>query len=150
MTYYRNISIKDLFILQMIFKKERRNRMKKYDLSDLELEVMDYIWSHKEGVLFKDLVQHFITEQGKEWKRQSLRTFLLRLEEKGFLRIEQTARRSYIYIATQTKQQYVQKWTKNLLNEMYSSSLKNFVCALTGGEKLSKKEIEELKDMIEE
>ena len=124
--------------------------MKKYGLSDLELEVMDYIWSHKEGVLFKDLAQYFITEQGKEWKRQSLRTFLLRLEEKGFLRIEQTARRSYIYIATQTKQQYVQKWTKNLLNEMYSSSLKNFICALTGGEKLSKKEIEELKDMIEE
>ena len=64
--------------------------MKKYDLSDLELEGMDYIWSHEEGVLFKDLAQYFITEQGKEWKRQSLRTFLLRLEEKGFLRIEQT------------------------------------------------------------
>ena len=114
--------------------------MKKYDLSDLELEVMDYIWSHEEGVLFKDLAQYFITEQGKEWKRQSLRTFLLRLEEKG----------SYLYIATQTKQQHIQKWTQNLLNEMYSSSLKNFICALTGGEKLGKKEIEELKDMIEE
>lgn len=124
--------------------------MKKYDLSDLELEVMDYIWSHEEGVLFKDLAQYFITEQGKEWKRQSLRTFLLRLEEKGFLRIEQTARRSYLYIAIQTKQQHIQKWTQNLLNEMYSSSLKNFICALTGGEKLGKKEIEELKDMIEE
>lgn len=124
--------------------------MKKYDLSDLELEVMDYIWSHEEGVYFKDLAQYFITEQGKDWKRQSLRTFLLRLEEKGFLRIEQTSRRSYIYIATQTKQQHVQKWTQKLLNEMYSSSLKTFICALTGGEKLSQKEIAELKEMIEE
>ena len=79
-----------------------------------------------------------------------VKDIFIKIGGKGFLRIEQTARRSYLYIATQTKQQHIQKWTQNLLNEMYSSSLKNFICALTGGEKLSKKEIEELKDMIEE
>ena len=42
--------------------------MKKYDLSDLELEVMDYIWSHEEGVLFKDLAQYLLQNKAKNGK----------------------------------------------------------------------------------
>ena len=51
----------------------------KYNLSNLELELMEFIWQHEDGVYFKDLIQHFVKECGKEWKRQSLRTFLLNL-----------------------------------------------------------------------
>ncbi len=122
----------------------------KYGLSELEFELMDYIWEHENGVYFKDLVEYFIEKGGKAWKRPSLRTFLLRLQEKGFLQIDQSSKRSYIYMATETKKEYIQRWTQNLLAEAYGDSIGNFICALNGGEGLSQKDIEELKKIIDE
>lgn len=122
----------------------------KYNLSELEYELMDYIWKYENGVYFKDLSEHFIVKLGKHWKRPSLRTFLLRLQEKGFIEIDQTTRRSYIYKATKTKEEHIQNWTKNLLEEAYDNSIKNFVCALNGGITLSKEDVSELRDMIDE
>jgi len=121
----------------------------KYNLSNLELELMEFIWQHEDGVYFKDLIQHFVKECGKEWKRQSLRTFLLNLVNKGVLEIRKDEK-AYIYAATCTKKEHIQKWTRKLLEEVYDASLTNFLCALGGETELSEEEMNELKEFIEE
>lgn len=121
----------------------------KYNLSSVELELMEFIWQHKNGVYFKDLMQHFVKDCGKEWKRQSLRTFLLNLTHKGVLEIRKDGK-VYVYAATCTKKEHIQKWTKKLLEEVYDDSLTNFLCALGGETELSEEEMTELKEFIEE
>lgn len=85
----------------------------------------------------------------KEWKRQSLRTFLLNLTHKGVLEIRKDGK-VYVYAATCTKKEHIQKWTKKLLEEVYDDSLTNFLCALGGETELSEEEMTELKEFIEE
>ena len=55
-----------------------------YRVSDSEMEVMKMLWRQKEGIKQSQLLDLF-TKEGKEWKRQTLNTFLSRLETKGLV-----------------------------------------------------------------
>ena len=62
--------------------------MKKiYDMSAAEMEVMEKLWEYEEGIKQAELLALF-EEDGKEWKRQTLNTFLSRLENKGLVKRE--------------------------------------------------------------
>ncbi len=119
----------------------------KYNLSSLEWEIMEFIWEQKEGLYFRDLMQHFVKEGGKQWKRQSLRTFLLNLEKKGALEIKKHEK-FYMYVPVSTKEGHIRKWTKNMLKEFYNGSLKEFLLALKGDTGLSEQEMSELREFL--
>ena len=55
-----------------------------FDISEAELTVMEKLWDQEESIKQSHLLTLF-EEDGKEWKRQTLNTFLSRLEEKGFV-----------------------------------------------------------------
>lgn len=44
----------------------------------------------------------------------------------------------------------MQSWTQNLVKNMFGGSIANFLVALTGGNKLDKKSIEELKKFLDQ
>ena len=54
-------------------------------LSQTEHEIMEFFWDAQKEYDFKELMQHFNEEGGKEWKKQTLNTFLSRLLDKGLL-----------------------------------------------------------------
>ena len=55
-----------------------------YSMTEAESEVMEKLWDQEESIKQSHLLTLF-EEDGKEWKRQTLNTFLSRLEEKGFV-----------------------------------------------------------------
>lgn len=115
------------------------------NMSETEKEIMDYIWSLNKPISSSDLLTYF-NKQGKDWKVQTLSTFLKRLVEKGLLQSNQQGR-TYFYSYKISFKQYKSLQAKNFLNNMYNGSVKNFLSALYN-EEIEKDDIDELKDWI--
>lgn len=56
-------------------------------VSEAELEVMKMLWD-QEGAIKQSQLLALLEEDGKHWKRQTLNTFLSRLEDKGLIKRE--------------------------------------------------------------
>lgn len=116
----------------------------KFNLSETELVIMEYIWSQPSSVTFSQLLAYFTGEGGKTWKKQTLNTFLTRLIAKGVLRSEKIGTKFH-YFPVGSRDEHVRIWTQDLIKNVYGASLKNFMVALTGGNKLDEKSYQELK-----
>ncbi len=114
-------------------------------ISDSEMEIMKIIWSHDGAVTSAQISSELETE----WKLTTILTFLKRLTDKGIISSEK-AGKSNCYRALMTEKEYKSQQTEEFLEEFHSGSVKNFLAALFGDKKPSKKEIEEIKEWFEE
>lgn len=55
-------------------------------LSKTEYEIMEYFWEMGDKYTFGELMKYFNENLDKNWKKQTLNTFLSRLIEKGLLK----------------------------------------------------------------
>ncbi|MCY9763511.1 BlaI/MecI/CopY family transcriptional regulator [Paenibacillus alvei] len=113
-------------------------------LSETEMELMQVIWECDHPVTSSELLSIFARSKGKEWKGQTIATFLARLVDKGVL-VANKQGRSNTYVPHLSHKEYKQSEAQSILNMMYQGSIKNFLSALYNGNKVSKEEIAELK-----
>lgn len=118
-----------------------------FGLTSTEAEIMELFWGASKPLSFKEVMAYVTTELKKEWKKQTLNTYLSNLQKSGLLKTERS-RYHYQYFAALTREEYIQQWTQKLVEEAYGNSLGNFIAAFTGGKKLSKEEAEELRKLI--
>lgn len=118
-------------------------------LSATEFDIMCYFWEvFEEGEKgFADIMTYFRTTQGREWSKQTLNIFLLRLIDKGLLQFRKVGNRKY-YIAKMTRPEYDQLCAKEALRKSFDGNLPKFLAALTGEEKISEVDEQELLDYI--
>jgi BlaI family penicillinase repressor len=114
-------------------------------LSDTEMEVMQIIWASNRPITSGELLDIFARNKGKEWKGQTMATFLARLVEKGVLIITGRQGRTNIYEPCLSPEQYRSQEAKSLLETLYEGSVKNFLATLYDGKELTKDEIADLK-----
>jgi predicted transcriptional regulator len=117
---------------------------KTYNMSDAEREVMEKLWEQTESIKQSRLLALF-EEDGKEWKRQTLNTFLARLEEKGLVK-----RESRMVSAVYSREEYNLLQMKEAIDHMYGGKLSNFVAAFTKENGIDDKEAKALIDILEE
>ncbi|BFH62520.1 BlaI/MecI/CopY family transcriptional regulator [Paenibacillus azoreducens] len=117
-------------------------------LSDTEMELMEVIWDCEHPVTSTELLGIF-ARKGKEWKAQTISTFLSRLVEKGAL-IATRHGRTNSYVPRLSSADYKLWETQNVLNGLYQGSVKNLISALYDGDKLSDDDIAELKQWFSE
>ncbi|WP_153721714.1 BlaI/MecI/CopY family transcriptional regulator [Sporosarcina cascadiensis] len=117
-------------------------------LSDTEIELMEEIWGYEQPVTSRELLNTFSTK-GREWKSQTISTFLSRLVEKGFLHVTRRGRTN-TYVPCISSADYKLQETQNVLDGLYEGSVKNLISALYDGEKLSSEDIAELKQWFSE
>lgn len=86
----------------------------------------------------------FARHKGKEWKGQTIATFLARLVEKGVLTSIKQGRAN-IYEPRLSPEEYRRREAKSLLETLYEGSIKNFLTTLYDGKELTKDEIVELR-----
>jgi predicted transcriptional regulator len=116
--------------------------MDTYKLFDAEYRLLSIIWEH-EPVNSTRLAKECQTLLG--WKKPTTYTMLRKLSERGILVNRDTMVSSLI------KKEQVQKYESELLMEKaFDNSLPAFVAAFLRDRKLSLREAEELKRMIEE
>ena len=121
----------------------------KYNLTKSEEEIMELLWETDRKMSSKEILDHFNEHCGKDWKKQTLNTFLAKLLQAGFIdRISKD--RKYLYVPLITLMEYKQKGAERFIRDSYSGSFMKFVSALSGGEMISKEEAEEIRKLLEE
>ena len=116
---------------------------KSYNMSDAEREVMEKLWDQTESIRQSHLLA-LCEENGKEWKRQTLNTFLSRLEEKGLVERENRMVR-----AVYGREEYNLLQMKESIDHMYGGKLSNFVAAFTKENGINEEEAKTLIHILE-
>lgn len=112
-------------------------------MSATEFYILQYLWTRETPATFAEIMVHFNEVEKKAWKKQTVNTFLSRLSQKGFLNIDKSGKRA-IYIPSVSSKKFYENYAKEIVDDSYEGSLKNFICAFTKGHKLTGAEKEDL------
>ncbi|NLI57459.1 MAG: BlaI/MecI/CopY family transcriptional regulator [Clostridium sp.] len=116
--------------------------MKKIKLFDAEFKFLDIIWGI-EPVNSTELSKICFQKLG--WKKSTTYTMIRKLSQRGILKNEKTI------VTSLVKREEIQKYeSEELIEKSFDNSLPAFLATFLEGKKLSKKEAEEIKKMIEE
>lgn len=114
-----------------------------WDISDAELEVMEMLWE-QDGSISQPRLLALFEESGKKWKRQTLNTFLIRLEAKGMVR-----RDHGIVETIHSREEYRYTQMKAAVDSLYDGQISDFILAFTKKNDISKEDAKELIRILE-
>ena len=112
-----------------------------YRLGVIESKFADIIWNN-EPLGSGELVK--LAQNELEWKKSTTYTVLRKLCGRGIFRNENGTVTSCI-----SKEEFYAKQSKQYVEEEFGGSLPAFLAAFTSGKKLSKKEADEIRKMID-
>ena len=115
--------------------------MEELKLHDGEYRLMEIVWE-KEPLSSTELYKECLPRLG--WKKSTTYTVLRKLCERGILKNEAST------VTALVKREEVQRYeSKAVVDKWFDHSLPGFVAAFLGEKKLSRKEAEELKALID-
>ena len=112
-------------------------------LTNLEEMIMKCIWDYGEEIPFLQIGKELKERYGKEYKRTSIRTYLFRLEDKEYLKVDKRGRNAYVYPIISEKE-----YREDILDNWFDGSAKELFTALS--EKIPKSEKERLKGVLDD
>jgi predicted transcriptional regulator len=117
-----------------------------YQLPESELDIMLIIWKAKEEKISVYNIAQQLSEQ-KEITAGALHSYLNRLVEKGFLECCKEGKYRY-FKPVIAESEYKQEEGKSIVDKLFGGSVSNLVNCLYKKNKLTMKDIEELKDFV--
>ena len=120
--------------------------MKIPKISESEWEVMKLLWNS--NPLTSDEIINELSGK-KEWSKQTIKTFITRLNKKGAIYYERVGR-SYEYYPTFSEKECIKEENKSFLKRVYDGSLKILFANFIEEEKMTLKDIEELEKMLKD
>lgn len=120
----------------------------KSELNENELFILQYLWENGPKT-FADIMQEINYVLKKDWKKQTINTYLLRLKKKGYLGATKKDNRA-TYFPTITSDEYYEKYAKNIINTTFNGSLKQFISCFSGGKHINDAEKKELIEYIKD
>lgn len=116
--------------------------MEQYKLGEMEQRFAELIWE-KAPIASGKLAK--LCETAFRWKRTTTYTMLKRLCDRGIFSNEKG-----IVMAVMQKEEFQAAQGEQFINENFNGSLPQFLLAFSRRKKLSEKEVEQIKKMIEE
>jgi len=110
-------------------------------LPDAEFEVMQAIWAAEPPVNTAYLMEK--VGRGRGWKAPTLISFLVRLEERGYITSEKRGKERY-YTPLAEQDVYLRAVTEQFVAQYHGGSFVHMMDALYLGKKLSESDIDEL------
>lgn len=115
-------------------------------LPDSELNIMLAVWEgRQEGTTAPEIMAAL----DRPLTASALHSYLKRLGEKGFLTCTKHGKVNY-YTALISKERYQEQESRSVLEKLYDNSIKRFAVALYDGGAVSKSDLEELRQYLEE
>jgi len=118
---------------------------KDISIGEAELEIMKVVWKADAPVTS---LQIGAAVEEKGWKKTTIATFLTRLVEKGALAAQKQGK-LYYYKPLLTEKAYKKSQTKNLIQNLYGGSVRDFAVAFFAEQKLTEEDISELRAIID-
>ena len=115
-------------------------------ISDAEWIVMRAVWRTQVATA-NQVVERLAGEMS--WKPKTIHTLLRRLVQKGVLSSEKSGR-EYLFKATVTEAECRLLASQSFLEKVFDGEVAPFLACFLKGAKLSRKEIDELKRLLEE
>ena len=115
-------------------------------ISDAEAVVMDVLW--KRSPLSADEVVMALSSR-QDWQDATVKTLLNRLLKKGAIDAEKDGRR-YLYAPVLQREAWVQGESESLLDRVFGGRVAPLVAHFSEQRKLSRKDIAELRKLLEE
>jgi predicted transcriptional regulator len=110
-----------------------------------ELEILQVLWRHGPSTV------RFVNDQLNEQKREVQYTSTLKLmqimSEKGLLKRDDSNMK-HVYCAAEEESKTKEFLLERFVNTMYNGSASNLMMQLLGNKKISKKEIEAIKELV--
>ncbi|NBH34939.1 transcriptional regulator [Clostridiaceae bacterium] len=123
---------------------------KNYGLTNTELQIMELLWEENRPMAFREIMEVARNQWKKEWKVQTLNTFLNGLQKMGMIRAERGEESPYNeYHAMHTREQHIHKWTKEMVKVCYDNSFARLVEAFVGEGELGEDDQEALKRLLQ-
>lgn len=115
--------------------------MRDIELGAVQERFADLVWAN-EPIASGDLVK--ICEKELNWKKPTTYTVLRKLCEKGVLQNVDGTVTSLI-----SKEEFYSLKSEQIIKDSYEGSLPAFIAAFTSKKKLSKKDVDEIQQMID-
>ena len=115
-------------------------------LPDAELAVMQAVWAVG-GEVGRADIEGALASHG--WSANTLNTYLTRLCEKGFLTSLREGRNN-LYTPLVSRDRYLEFESRSVLQRLYGGSLGSFVAALNAEQPLEQREIDELRQFLDD
>ena len=115
-------------------------------ISEAESVVMEALW-RQSPLSAEDVVAALAVEQ--QWQEPTIKTLLNRLLNKGAVTAEKEGRR-YLYSPVLKREDWLMRESKGLLDRLFGGRVAPLVAHFSQHRKLSKKDIAELKKLIED
>ncbi|MCX6929021.1 MAG: BlaI/MecI/CopY family transcriptional regulator [Verrucomicrobia bacterium] len=129
-----------------IANKSKENRAEVPRITDGEWTIMKVVWAHKTTTA-KQVVEALASETA--WKIQTIQTLMSRLVQRGALAADKSAR-EHTFTALVTEQECRQDVSRSFLARVFDGEIAPFLACLLERKKLTRKEIAELKRILEE
>jgi len=114
-------------------------------ISDAEWEVMKIIWA-RPNITANEIVEKL---EYKQWSPKTIRTLIKRLVEKEALNYAQEGKQ-YTYYPLIEEAECIRLETQSFMKRIYGGALQPMLVHFLKNEKLSKRDIEELKSILEQ
>lgn len=121
--------------------KEEDDFMLKYQLGDADARFAELIWNH-EPISSGDLVK--LCEQEMSWKKSTVYTELRKLCNRGIF-----SNTDSIVTSKISHEEFARLQSTEFIEENFKGSLPVFLTAFMGNKKISKKQEQELKKLID-
>ncbi len=122
--------------------------MKLENLTDCEQLVMKTVWDAAEELSLMEVMQRVNTKYHKQWKPQTVSTFLARLVRKGYLRHYRQGR-LFFYQILVPLEEYKGQLTNDYVTFWNHDNADEFLCALAQERPLRQDEIERIQTLID-
>lgn len=115
-------------------------------ISEAEAVIMEVLWRQAPRS-----AEDILTEVGaqQDWQEGTVKSLLNRLLTKKAVKAEREGRR-YLYSPRLTREQYVSQESKGLLDRLFDGRVAPLVAHFSEQRKLSKKDIAELRKLLQE
>ena len=123
--------------------------MRKFELTTAETIVMKCIWDADHEMSLAKIVENANTRFGKEWKPQTVSTFLSKLVQKEFVKMKRNGRViTYEILVSEAEYKTVQ--AREFVSFWNKGSIRQFLAAFYHEQPATKEELEDLRRAIDE
>ena len=120
--------------------------MRKYEITDAELEIMKLLWE-KEELTLNEIVELLSKKEKKN--KSTVKTLLYRLIEKKSVKSIINKKKENTYRAEIEKEKYLKKENESFLEKLYNGSTNKLLLNFVEEKKITKKDLEDLLNLIE-
>ena len=120
--------------------------IKKYKITDAELEVMKELWKN-EAMTLNEIVDDLSKQELRN--KSTIKTLLYRLIEKGSVKSIIQDKKENEFVAQISEEEYLKRESESFLNKLYNGSTNKLLVNFVEEKKISKKDLQDLLDLIE-